>query len=214
MQVEKIEDKAEIEIDMDLIKSIYNEEIDKAIMETKGKMLDDMNKTIWFQTFSGKQFHPYDCKEDQIDINDIAHALSKQCRFNGHINKFYSVAQHCIIVSYLCDKQDALYGLLHDASEAYLSDIPSPLKHSEQFSFYRNIEKNVQDVIYNKFNLSVNEPLSVKSADKLALHLEAECLSDGKRKWVNNNIPLFIKPLKPSIAKKVFLNRFKELYGK
>src|ERR1039457_118422 len=79
-------------------------------------------------TFSGLRFWPLDPNPEKILIDDIAHALAHQCRFGGHASRFYSVAEHSVHVSRLCPPEDALWGLLHDASEAYLVDLPRPLK--------------------------------------------------------------------------------------
>src|SRR4051794_15527189 len=91
----------------------------------------------WITTFSRRQFWPLDPHSDEIHIEDIAHSLSQQCRFGGHSRSFYSVAQHSCLVSALCKANDALWGLLHDASEAYLGDIPRPLKSLPEFEFYQ-----------------------------------------------------------------------------
>jgi hypothetical protein len=77
-------------------------------------------------TFSGVLFRPLLPNPDDIRIADIAHALSQQYRFAGHTRTFYSVAEHSVRVSLLCRPDDALWGLLHDASEAFLTDVPAP----------------------------------------------------------------------------------------
>src|SRR5258706_13895138 len=82
----------------------------------------------WIETYSGKQFHILDPQLDEIELYDIAHALSMQCRYTGHCESFYSVAEHCVIVSMLVPKEMAIAGLFHDASEAYLTDEVSPVK--------------------------------------------------------------------------------------
>src|ERR1019366_9954250 len=79
------------------------------------------------RTYSGVRFKPLD-PDPAVGISDIAHALANQCRFGGHSSAFYSVAQHSVRVSEICAAEDALWGLLHDASEAYLVDVPAPLK--------------------------------------------------------------------------------------
>src|SRR5690242_11754504 len=84
----------------------------------------------WMQTYTGRRFWPLDPRVDDIDIGDIAHHLSLVCRFAGACREFYSVAQHCVGVSYVCDPKDALWGLLHDAAEAYVGDMVRPLKRS------------------------------------------------------------------------------------
>jgi len=122
-------------------------------------------------TYSGVQFTPVTPNPAQLDIKDIAHSLSLMCRGNGHIVHFYSVLQHCIN----CAHEAAARGLslrvqqaclLHDASEAYLSDITRPVK--KHLPKYVEIEDNLQNVIYSYFlgsPLSVEEEAAVKQID-------------------------------------------------
>ena len=98
-------------------------------------------------TFSGIQFWPLLPNGADIRIEDIAHALSNQCRFAGHTRVFYSMAEHSVRVSQLCRLEDALWSLLHDASEAFLSDIPAPLKELPEFEAYRTAERALQRTI-------------------------------------------------------------------
>ena len=172
--------------------------------------------SAWIQTYSGRRFNPTNPNPDAIVIQDVAHALSMQCRFSGHVKKFYSVAQHSVGVSYLCDKKDALWGLLHDASEAYLVDVPKPLKLSGKFDAYIEFEKNMMQAVCKKFNLSEEEPPSVKEADQLMLSIEAEQLMKPLRKdWVYTKKapPFSINPLNPEDAERLFLKRFFEILG-
>ncbi|MCH5266811.1 MAG: phosphohydrolase [Lachnospiraceae bacterium] len=99
-------------------------------------------------------FTPLEPKQEQIIIEDIAHAQSLMTRANGHFPEFYSVAQHSIAcareaIARGYTKRVALACLLHDGSEAYLSDITRPVK--QVLSEYREIEKRVQDAIYIRF---------------------------------------------------------------
>ena len=168
----------------------------------------------WICTYTGKRFYPLDPRLEEIDINDIIHALSNLSRFAGHATSFYSVAQHCVLVSLVCDPQDALWGLLHDASEAYLIDVPSPLKKCPEFDFYRVAEKGLMDVICDKFGLSHDEPPSVKLADKKVLATEARDLTMTEgRGWATEAEPLefHIKPWTPEVARVKFVSRLHEL---
>ncbi len=139
----------------------------------------------WIATYSGKRFYPLDARPEDIDVNDIIHALSNLSRFGGHTINFYSVAQHSVLVSLMCPEEDALWGLLHDASEAYLIDVPSPLKKCPEFVFYRQAEKKLMDVICGVFKLPSDEPPSVKLVDKRILATEARDLTMTEgRGWV------------------------------
>jgi 5'-deoxynucleotidase YfbR-like HD superfamily hydrolase len=109
-----------------------------------------MVDTCWIQTYSGIKMHPLSPTEEEISIEDIAHALSNLCRFTGHCNKFYSVAQHSVLVSVYSPRDYAMWGLLHDASEAYLNDIARPIKISDEYNTYRKIEENLMKVIAKK----------------------------------------------------------------
>jgi len=177
----------------------------------------DFDKGAWIQTCSGKKFFPLDPKMEDIDLESVAHSLSMQCRFTGHSKFHYSIAQHSVLVSYLCDSADAKHGLLHDATEFVLNDIPTPLKKLPQFSFYKEAEKKLQRIIYEKFGLSPDEPPSVKKADLLALATEANTLLDPihpEWKLPCTPLPVKIAKITPEQAKELFLNRFLELFGK
>lgn len=82
----------------------------------------------WIQLVDGKPFFFLDPKPEDIDIYTIAHCLARECRWGNQLRHHYSVADHSVRVSYECNPEDALWGLLHDASEAYLIDIPTPIK--------------------------------------------------------------------------------------
>jgi hypothetical protein len=127
-------------------------------------------------TFSGIRFWPLIPNPADIRIEDIAHALSNQCRFAGHASKFYSVAEHSVHVSKLSAPEDALWGLLHDASEAYLVDLPRPLKLLPEFAPYREAEHRLQRAVAARFGLPPDQPASVTEADDTMLWIEAHSL--------------------------------------
>lgn len=128
-------------------------------------------------TSSGKWFNVLEPNPDDIDLKDIAHALSNQCRFTGHTEQFYSVAQHSVLVSQYCDPEDAAWGLLHDAGEAYLSDIARPIKKHPDFGpFYLKAEARLTAAVMEAFGLSPEMPDSVKAADDMLLRMEARDL--------------------------------------
>ncbi len=129
-------------------------------------------------TYSGVSFSPLSPSVDDISFVDIAHALSYICRANGHFRSFYSVAQHCLS----CVEEARLRGLpqhiqlaclLHDASEAFISDITRPVKR--QLTEYVVIEKQLQDIIYQRFGLEPEDEemlLAVKEIDDAMLYHE------------------------------------------
>ena len=165
------------------------------------------------RTSSGQLFWPLDAREAEIKLEDLAHALSHLCRFVGHSRHFFSVAQHSVLVSRLCPAADALWGLLHDGSEAYLGDVARPIKYTVCFESYRAAEAKLQALIYRRFGLTGPEPATVKAADTLALHIEL-------RDLVNSSDPAHaaaaagaaaIVPHKPEVARHLFLERFTHL---
>jgi len=171
-------------------------------------------KDAWIQTYSGKKFHPLHPSTRDIDVLDIAHALSNQCRFGGHTRQFYSVAQHSVLVSQLCDPCDALWGLLHDAAEAYLVDMPRPIKYTPQLDVYRGYEMQLQAAICFAFGLQIQQPESVKRADYQLLCTEADqLLGPLHPDWEARDqaLAINIAPYPPDIAREAFLDRFEEL---
>lgn len=128
----------------------------------------------WMQTISGKQFWPLDPRPEDFDIEDIAHALSNVCRFGGHTKFFYTVAEHCVHVSKVCDPEHALEGLLHDATEAYIGDMVRPLKRS--LPEYKVIENRIAEALARRFGLTYPWPHSVKKADEGVLMAEQRAL--------------------------------------
>lgn len=112
----------------------------------------------WIQTVSGRQFWPLEPKADDVDIGDIAHALSMKCRYSGHTQKFYSVAEHSVHIANkaLLDgwsPHTALWGLLHDAAEAYLPDIARPIK--DAMPGFAAIEEGVERAVANRLACDV-----------------------------------------------------------
>jgi len=170
----------------------------------------------WIQTYSGRRFNPTNPISDAIVIQDIAHSLSMLCRFTGHCRQFYSVAQHCVLVSYICDEADALWGLIHDSSEAFLQDLPKPLKRSGKFESYIEFEKQMQLAICKRFELPETEPASVKKADTLLLTTEArDLMSPLHPDWKQpvEPLPFKIDPWDHDKAEDMFMKRFFELVG-
>lgn len=171
--------------------------------------------TDWIQTYTGKQFWPLEPRPEDVDIADIAHALSNLCRYGGHVERFYSVAQHSWLVSQVVPPELALYGLLHDASEAYLIDVPRPIKHGAGMELYRAAEKNLQAIIYQSFGLDPIEPDAIKTADNQLLRTEQrDLMKPPPAKWKDYRVgalPMRIDPWMPRGAEISFMHRFNEL---
>lgn len=168
----------------------------------------------WMQTVSGRKFWPLDPRPEEIHLEDIAHALSMMCRFNGHCTKFYSVAEHSVYVSRLVPNKriDMLWGLLHDASEAYIADIVRPAK--QYIQGYREAEDNIMNAVADRFFLPREMPFSVKQFDSAILADEVEQIMGPKPEdWSLPFKPtgVVIKGLQPYEAKELFLARANEL---
>jgi hypothetical protein len=168
--------------------------------------------------YSGRYFNFVNPEKSKFTVIDIAHALSHLCRFTGHCNRFYSVAQHSVYVSRLCPPQLKLYGLLHDAPEAFLGDVSSPLKNL--LPDYREIEERVNDVVMRRFGMSPELPALVKQADLIMLNTERLCLlnpctegEEGQWKFLSEVpvAPFPIDPMNSAQAKIFFLEEFYKL---
>jgi hypothetical protein len=166
----------------------------------------------WMQTYSGKKFLPMAPRIEDICIEDIAHALSMLCRYGGHCNTFYSVAEHSWHCSYAVAPEYAFAALMHDASEAYLVDMPRPIKN--QLPGYREAEARLEQVISTKYGLEWPMPAEVKRVDNAILFDERKVLlSEPPEKWANEQEPLGIELelWGPECAKYTFLERFYQL---
>lgn len=201
----------------------------------------NVNRGFSVRTHSGAIFDPASGLIDAIDIHDVAHALSHLCRFNGHSREFYSVAEHsCLVSQFIAhkwpDDLEAQYaGLLHDATEAYVGDVTSPLKHL--LPNFQELEANVATQLAKHFDIRWSPEIEekVKIADMAALAVEATILFDDVREWdcVKENPPekwqsvvaevschdvgytftLGI-PTPSGVARNIFLNKFNTLRSK
>lgn len=173
----------------------------------------------WIETRSGKRVSVENPLPEQFDIKDIAYALSNTCRFNGHCSGFYSVAEHSVVVALRLPPELRLAGLLHDATEAYLGDIPSPIK--QFLPDYKAIEDRFEEALERAFGLDdFPDRAAVKQADLDALYTEAHFLipSQGKD-WTffqgpqKFEVNYRLKPvcLPPAEAFKLFMGMFYDL---
>lgn len=164
-------------------------------------------------TFSGRTIRPLDPNPDDIYIEDIAHALSNSCRFTGHVRAFYSVAQHSVLCSEIVPNDLALIALLHDASEAYLSDISRPIKQQPEFGeIYKKYERVLEQAIATRYGLKYPWPDEVKKADNTLLRTEQRDLMPAIFRHAGEDyLDEEIDPWQPTEAEKRYLARYYEL---
>jgi hypothetical protein len=172
---------------------------------------------VWMRTYSGARVHILNPQPEEIRVEDIAHALSHLCRFCGHVPRFYSVAQHSVVVSDLLEDLGAplaFWGLLHDASEAYLHDLHRPLKRS--LPGYSELESRMMAAICDRFGLPRRMPEPVRHADNVALATEfrdlygeplVNCVAWGRAQPMET----VIRPHCSEVAEDLFLVRFEAL---
>lgn len=169
-------------------------------------------KGDWMITYTGKRFYPLDPRAEDIDIVDIAHALSLTNRFNGHTEFPYSVAQHSLKVSLFVTDGQFLGGLLHDAAEAYVNDMVRPVK--QYLVEYKAIENGILNVIEQKYNVNTRTP-QIKLADNSALVTEASQLCSGESWYYDSHwptpFPYTIHPRNWESVQEEFLERFEQI---
>src|SRR3954447_2531024 len=177
----------------------------------------------FLQTVSGRRVNPFDPDPSQLDIGDIARALGNLCRFGGHSRVFYSVAQHSVIVSELVearggDVEDVFAALMHDATEAYLGDMPHPLKHRSPLgAAFKEAERNLERALAEHFNLKTDAP-EIKRVDRALLATERRAFSEESWHWPElegvEPLELELKAWTPDEAAAAFAARYAELDGR
>ena len=173
-----------------------------------------MKSTIMLS--SGIYFDLLSPQTSVFTVKDIAHALSHLCRFTGHTHEFYSVAEHSLRVSRIVPQHQSLQGLLHDAAEAFVGDVSSPLKHL--LPDYKIIEQRIEVEIFKRFGVPLIICDEVKHADLVMLATERrDLLPPSQDVWpiIDGIQPLpdHILPMDSMQAKIRFLKRFEELGG-
>ncbi len=153
------------------------------------------------RTHSGLYMNVFEPTLDMLSIDDIAHGLSHQPRFAGHLDRHYSVAQHSILCCERAKPKNKLAALLHDGSEAYMLDMPSPIK--ARMPEYKAFEHHLMETIAKKFGFQYPYDPEIKEIDTFMLNLEF-------KKLVETNDMTF-KCLTPLQAKKEFLRVYNEL---
>lgn len=165
----------------------------------------------FIQTFKGLEMNVFKPKKKNIEIEDIAHALSHICRFAGHTNKFYSVAQHSILCAVMAMGREPVFMLkvlLHDAAEAYIGDLASPIK--TKIKYYKKIDNNLSSVIFRKFGLTISskDKADIKKIDNVAVQIEWFQYM-VKKPLVHQPLPVFDYDIKKS--KEMFIYLFKHI---
>lgn len=169
----------------------------------------------WIETYTGIKFNVFDPKSELVNILDIAHALSMCVRFNGHLPYFYSVAEHSWHMSNLVEDKYALAALLHDASEAYFSDIPRPIKY--MFPQVREVDDKVSDCILSKYGVTGIDS-SIHTLDRSMCLTEAKHCGMNTEDWPEGHEQYGVAKVKLRFwswktARTMYLNRFDYLTG-
>jgi uncharacterized protein len=174
----------------------------------------------FLQTVSGRRVNPFDPDPSQLDPEDIARALGNLCRFGGHARSFYSVAQHSVIVSELVeqrggDPEDVFAALMHDASEAYLGDMPHPIKHRSPLgTAFKAAEEHLEQAIRARFRIKDDVP-EIKRADRALLATERLAFSAENWHWPELDgvepLQLELRAWSPDEATAAFARRYAEL---
>lgn len=178
----------------------------------------------WMQTFTGIAFTPMDPLVEDISVIDIGHALSHICRYGGHVNSFYSVAEHSVLLSdwFLQNAASpdhvelAKWALIHDAAEAYLGDIVRPIK--KNIPVFKMIEDHLLTIISGIFGLPTPFiPPQVLDADtRILLDERAVLLSEPPQAWVIEGmqpLDVEINAWEPIQARDEWFQRCYQLFG-
>ena len=176
----------------------------------------------WIETYKGNDFDYENIETNHVDIEDIAHSLSMNCRFNGHCDRFYSVAEHSIYVSELVKPEWAMAALLHDATEAYMPDVNKPLKMFWSLGFdIKAFEDRIMNHIYSHLEIDHNEEIhkEIKRYDLAILREEKNALFQRRNLWRFPDgtpyVDTVIRALSAGEAEADFLERYYHLmlYG-
>lgn len=171
------------------------------------------------ETFTGGRFYPFDPRPAEVQLEDVAGSLAHTCRFGGHCQRFYSVAEHSLYVAREladCGERVQAYGLLHDAGEAYVGDIPRPVK--ARLGDFEAVEARIREAVWDAVGLPApteSEWEAVMAADDRLLAHEADrLLDDGS--WATEAPELSYDldaadPTSPSEARGAFLDRARSL---
>ena len=195
---------------------------------------NENTKAVWLATCSGQGFFPLEPRAEDVRIDDIAHGLAHSFRFAGQAVRGYTVAQHSLEVSRRLPPEDALWGLLHDAAEAWLPDVPPEIKRamglavptsdgSDEYHAivpFKIVEREILMVVAECFGLPWPVPETIKDADDRELAREWRDLWDERQPpWPGPSLaepyPEVIEWCRtPEDIEGVFLKRFSELWSR
>jgi hypothetical protein len=176
----------------------------------------------WMGTSTGRKFWPLAPKASDVALADIARGLSMTCRYGGQVKFFYSVAEHCVIVSRHVPAELALKALFHDCAEAYVGDMIRPLKHQAEMSEFRRAEAAIEKAVFEKLGLVVTseEHAVIKEIDDRILIDEITALSARPDFYLDTPLLRGRKPLgasivgfMPPLAEDTFCLRYRQITG-
>ena len=155
-------------------------------------------RNAWMETASGLRFNYAVLDETQVSIDDVAHALSRMCRYGGHVRDYYTVAEHCVLLCRFVRARGGLeveqrVALMHDAGEAYLQDVVRPGKH--RLKDYMALEKRVDELVAGVFGVSYPFPAWLKELDTRILKDErAQVMNRSGNTWAIDGLePLGVR---------------------
>lgn len=166
----------------------------------------------WMQAYGSRAVNPFAPKPEDFTLEVVAHALALKTRFNGHCNFFYSVAQHCVMVSEHCSPENALWGLLHELDEVFLPDVPRPIKR--QLPQWREVAELHMQAGAKAFGLHYPFPEEIHYIDAAALKTEMfDVMAPAPKPWgaLPPRFEQTILPMTWQDAKQQFINRYFEL---
>jgi hypothetical protein len=173
------------------------------------------------QTYTGKLIDPLAVKPSDVTLEDYMRSLTMTCRFRGHVEKFYSVLNHCLnMAQWFYDQEryrEAKYAAFHEGDEMFFGDIITPIKYLDEFEGVRELIKDSQRAVYKHFKLYGSTPKSVKELDEHMKVLEARLVkpnSDLAREEVPSNLKVKVRVLSPKKCEEEFLALYKKIEEK
>lgn len=174
----------------------------------------------WMGTSTGKKFWPLAPHSEDVDVRDIARGLAMTCRYGGQVKRYYSVAEHCVLVSRHVAPELALKALFHDCAEAYVGDMIRPLKHQAEMKAFRDAEAKIEAAVFEALGLVMTpeEHVAIKAIDDRILIDEICALSARPDYYLSTPLlkdkqalGVSIGGWSPADAERAFMLRYCEL---